>query len=72
MPLVSAVVSDDEKQTVREFARSRDMNESQLLRAALKKFGVQIEVERAVGAPVGNNNNPGGNPHFGQPRQTEE
>lgn len=66
MPYVRAIVSDEEKQGVGERAKTLNMTESELLREGLKKMGCQIEVKKDVGAPIGNNNNPGGNPNFGK------
>lgn len=59
---VRAIVSDDEKKSVKDVCRKLGVNESQLIRASLQKMGVEIEVEKPVGAPVGSNNNPAGNP----------
>lgn len=63
---VRAVVSDEEKLQVAKQARALGITESQLIRKGLQKMGVPIEVEKDVGAPIGNKNNPGGNPHFGK------
>lgn len=71
MAVIRAVVSDEEKANVKLQAQSLGMNESQMIRAGLKKMGVSIEVEKAEGAPAGNNRNPKGNPRWGK-KETEE
>ena len=57
---VRAVVSDDEKERIRERADALGLNESQLIRQGLKRMGVAIEVEKAIGVPTGQVNNPEG------------
>ncbi len=64
MTYVRAIVSDEEKLNVKARAKELGLNESELIRQGLKKMGVEIEVEKEIGAPVGNKNNPQGNPEL--------
>lgn len=57
---IRAVVSDDEKENVKNKARELGLNESQLIRLALEKMGVSITSEKAVGVPTGFIGNPTG------------
>lgn len=59
-------MSDEERADAKQRAADLGMNLSELIRSGLKKMGVKIEVEKSVGAPVGNKNNPRGNPNFGK------
>lgn len=72
MALVSAVVTDEEKSQIRALAARHNMKESDFVRYALKKAGAAIEIKKAVGAPVGNNNNPGGNPNFAKKKKKSD
>jgi hypothetical protein len=54
---IRAVVSDEEKENCKKRAGDLDMTVSELLRKGLKKMGVKIEVEKAVGVPSGTINN---------------
>lgn len=58
---VRAVVDDEEKENTKKRAKELGLTESQLIRRGLKEMGVDIEVEKEVGAPIGNKNNPDGN-----------
>jgi hypothetical protein len=60
MTYIRAVVSDEEKEAVKKKAGELGLNESQLIRRGLKKMGVAIEVEKAVGVATGTVNNPDG------------
>lgn len=55
---IKAVVSDEEKAAIKERAAELGLNDGQLIRAGLKKMGVNIEVEKERGAPEGNRHNP--------------
>lgn len=57
---IRAVVSDEEKENVKQKAQELGFNESQLIRHALGKMGVDIEAEKAVGVSTGTTNNPSG------------
>ncbi len=57
---IRAIVSDEEKDAVKEKAGELGLNESQLIRRGLKKMGVEIEVEKSVGVSTGTVNNPEG------------
>lgn len=55
-------VTIEEKKAVKDFAEQMGLSEAALVRTALKKMGVPIEIEKARGAQLGNKNNPKGNP----------
>lgn len=51
---VRAVVSDAEKEDVKRVCAELGLAESQIIRAGLKKMGVEIEIEKAPGVSTGN------------------
>lgn len=57
---VRAIVSDEEKENVKNKAKELGLNESQLIRLALEKMGVEIQSEKLVGVSIGVSNNPKG------------